>query len=225
MSKYVPDYKYYLYTHTRLDTNVVFYVGIGTVCKNAGGFVNKNARAFDKIQRNRIWKGITSRTNYRVDIILTSNDRKDVQDEEIRLISLYKRIIYNEGGTLANMTTGGEGAAGMVMSEEQKIKIRNSNLGKKRSVFTRQRVKIARKGQDMSHLHVPVVQCDINYNKIAEFPSLDSARKAMGIKGASTVIIKSCKARREMTLGYRWIYKDCYEDMFEEMNTTVFESY
>ena len=43
--------KYYVYSHTRLDKNEVFYIGIGTI-NNRDAY--KRSKAQDK--RNNIWK-------------------------------------------------------------------------------------------------------------------------------------------------------------------------
>ena len=51
---------YYVYQHTRLDTNEVFYIGISKV--------KKYKRARDKYDRSDFWKRIVNKTKYKIDI-------------------------------------------------------------------------------------------------------------------------------------------------------------
>ena len=71
----------YLYKHIRLDTNEVFYVGIG-------GKYRPNQK-----NRNTIWKRIVAKTDYKIEIILESNDYEFIKQKEIELIKSYGRII------------------------------------------------------------------------------------------------------------------------------------
>ena len=58
----------YLYRHIRIDTNEVFYIGIGGGNKYEKELSYK--RAYSKYDRNKYWKNITNKTNYIVEIIL-----------------------------------------------------------------------------------------------------------------------------------------------------------
>lgn len=96
---------YYLYTHTRLDKNVIFYVGIG----RSKTKTYKRAYQFSKNDRNTIWTKIYEKLkgNIRVDIIKVFDNIKDCQDAEIYLIKVIGRKI-DETGPLANLSSGGE---------------------------------------------------------------------------------------------------------------------
>lgn len=50
----VEDGRYYIYTHIRLDTNIVFYIRKGT----KRSFPNKYERAMSVKQRSKYWKYI-----------------------------------------------------------------------------------------------------------------------------------------------------------------------
>jgi hypothetical protein len=91
----------YLYRHIRLDTNEVFYVGIGTYLK----------RCFDRTRRNRFWKNIISKTKYRVDVIFEDIPREEAIIKEIEFIALYGRRDLGLG-TLVNLTDGGDSGGG-----------------------------------------------------------------------------------------------------------------
>lgn len=138
----------YLYTHTRLDTNEIFYVGIGSD--------NKFIRANSKNGRNIIWKRITNKTDYKVDIILDNISWVDACKEEIVLIKKYGRINLNTG-TLCNLTDGGEGSIGAIVSEATKKKMsikqsgpNNAMFGKKFSEEYRKKLSVAKIGKKQS---------------------------------------------------------------------------
>lgn len=97
----------YVYRHIRLDKNVPFYIGI---CRN--GKDTNFARAYNcnRYQRNKIWFRIYSKTKIEVEILFDDVSEEFAKAKEIEFISLYKRII--DGGTLANLTLGGDGVKG-----------------------------------------------------------------------------------------------------------------
>jgi hypothetical protein len=111
----------YLYRHIRLDKNEPFYVGIATHLK----------RAYDKSSRkNKIWKSIIAKTDYRVEILFDDLTREEALEKEIEFISFYGRIDLNTG-TLANHTDGGEEFNGLwnkgrKASEETRAKQREA---------------------------------------------------------------------------------------------------
>jgi hypothetical protein len=114
-----------VYRHIRLDKNVPFYIGIGKT----------ENRAFDKkYSRNKIWKGIVNRTEYRVDILFNNLTWKEACEKEKEFIKLYGRIDLGLG-TLCNMTNGGDGANGNIMSLEARKKIGESHKGEKHHQF------------------------------------------------------------------------------------------
>lgn len=100
-----------VYRHRRLDTNEIFYIGIG---KNKG-------RAFEKRNRNQYWVNIINKTNYSVEIIQKVDNWEDACELEMFLISEYGRKDLGLG-PLVNMTDGGEGSLGFKHSEETKKK-------------------------------------------------------------------------------------------------------
>lgn len=100
---------HYLYRHIRLDTNEVFYVGIGTVNKNESISSHERyyRRAYNNSKRNIFWKRVVSKTTYEVEILLESDDYDFIKQKEIEFISLYGRRDLGKG-TLVNLTDGGE---------------------------------------------------------------------------------------------------------------------
>jgi len=86
-----------VYRHRRLDTNDVFYIGIGD-----------NKRAHNKSARSVYWKNIVKKHGYSVEILATDLSREDACELEILLIQEYGRKDLGLG-KLINMTNGGDG--------------------------------------------------------------------------------------------------------------------
>lgn len=103
--------KHYLYQHIRLDTNEVFYIGVGTKYNHHKDYTRAKAKGK---QRNRIWRGIVKRVNYKVEVIEENDNYELIKNKEIELISKYGQII-KETGTLCNLTNGGDGILGVEM--------------------------------------------------------------------------------------------------------------
>lgn len=153
----------YLYRHIRLDTNQVFYIGIGS--DNKGKF----QRAYSRKCRNFHWGNVINKVSYDVEIILDDLTWEEACLKEIEFIKLYGRKDLNEG-TLVNMTNGGEGFTGLVFSdihkqnianaskgnknmvgkslqESTKNKLRDINLGKSHTVESKEKISAAMKGK------------------------------------------------------------------------------
>lgn len=117
-----------LYRHIRKDLNVPFYVGIGKNLK----------RAYSKTHRNNQWLSIVQKTEYDVHIILDEIDYEFAKEKEVEFIELYKRKV--DGGTLCNITKGGDGVLGIVHSQEARKKMGEPNKGKTISEWHRKKI-------------------------------------------------------------------------------------
>jgi predicted GIY-YIG superfamily endonuclease len=89
-----------VYQHKRLDTNEVFYVGIG---KNIN-------RAYSKHSRSKIWKDTIKNRKYSIEILFENLTWEEACIKEKELISKYGRKDLGTG-SLINLTEGGEGVA------------------------------------------------------------------------------------------------------------------
>lgn len=124
--------KAYVYRHRRLDTNEIFYIGIGSD--------SSYKRAHNKINRSDWWKSIVKRTKYQVEIIFNNILWEEACELESFLISLYGRKDKGEG-SLCNMTDGGDGALGNTWNigrkptEETLRKNREANSGEKNAFY------------------------------------------------------------------------------------------
>lgn len=100
--------RYYIYRHIRLDKNIPFYIGKGTVAENCVTHSVIYRRAYSELNRNIIWKGIAKRSGCEVEIIYETDCRKEIDRKEIEFIKLYGRIDLGTG-SLSNLTSGGDG--------------------------------------------------------------------------------------------------------------------
>lgn len=130
-----------VYRHRRLDTNEIFYVGIGDY-----------KRPYKKSIRSQFWKNIINKTNYQVEIIAENLDWETACELEEFLISLYGRKDLNTG-TLCNLTNGGEGACGYIMTNERKLELSKKRKGIKFSKETCNNISKARQGMKFSNKH------------------------------------------------------------------------
>jgi hypothetical protein len=107
----------YVYRHIRLDKNEPFYIGIGSD--------DSYFRANKKSQRNIHWKRIVSITDYEIEILVDNLNWDEAKKKEKEFITLYGRCDLGNG-CLVNMTEGGDGTVGKIMSNETKQKLSNS---------------------------------------------------------------------------------------------------
>lgn len=140
--------RHFIYKHTRLDTNEVFYIGVGTRPLNPQSlsFNELHRRAFLKATRNPFWMNITTKTNYKVEIVEYFNTYEEAEKKEIELIKFYGRRDLGLG-TLVNLTDGGKGQKNVHLrkhSEETKKKMSQSAKGKPKSKEHKEKLRQAK---------------------------------------------------------------------------------
>lgn len=131
--------KFYIYKHTRPDTQEVFYIGKGNTSKNSHEERYKTSSG-----RNKMWKSIVAKNNgiFIPEIICYCDTEVEVNRLEKLYIKQYGR--RNLGlGTLCNLTDGGDGSVGIIATEETRRKLsiafsgeKHPNYGKKLSKET-----------------------------------------------------------------------------------------
>ena len=135
-----------VYQHISLDTQEVFYVGVGVTQK----------RAYATSGRNKYWTNVTNKTEYRVEVLQEGLTWEEARQEEIRLIAQYGRKDLGKG-PLVNMTDGGDGSLGVIKSEEikhaLKKKMAGKGLGRKLPPKTIQKMRTAKLGKVLSPEH------------------------------------------------------------------------
>lgn len=211
----IEEGKYYLYRHIRLDKNEVFYVGIGTKSLKKDGY-NFYKRAFNVKNRTSFWKKIVNKTDYKVEIILESNNYTFLLQKEREFISLYGR--RNLGlGTLVNLTNGGEGKQDRVITDQQRLNMSLSHKGKKLSLERKiKSVSYLEKGWEKKKRRCFCY--DENGNFVKEFESITEASIYLtGDKTKGRQINNACKGLKNSgnnkickvgkVLGYFWSYE------------------
>lgn len=139
----------YLYRHIRHDKDEPFYIGIAIGNKDGG---NPYKRAFEKARRNNIWKRITDKTEYSVEILFDDISVEFAKQKEIEFIKLYGRIDLKTG-TLSNLTDGGDGTVNKVYTDDYRLKLSESQKGKIVSEETRKKISANKKNKKLSESH------------------------------------------------------------------------
>lgn len=130
------DPTYFIYLHRRADTGEVFYVGKGTHTHK-----KQYERAFVTKKRSKFWNAIVAKCGHSIELIADFFTEADAFAMERDLIALYGR--RRDGGSLCNLTLGGDGSSGLEKSFETLEKLRaavagerHANWGKKLSPET-----------------------------------------------------------------------------------------
>lgn len=138
-----------VYRHRRLDTNEIFYVGIG----------KSEKRAYSKRYRNPHWHNVVNKYDYSVEIIAEVDTWELACELEQFLIQEYGRRDLGTG-SLVNMTDGGDGSLnresprkGVTLSEETKRKMSEAKKGHKHSEETKLKISESSKGKKLSEEH------------------------------------------------------------------------
>lgn len=134
------DRTYFVYQHRRPDTGAIFYIGKG--CRTA---LKKYIRANTTSRRNIHWQRVVEKAGgFIVEVLIDFYDEADALSYEQALIAEYGRS--NLGGILCNITAGGEGQCGVVMTPEWRAKIGAANRGRPKPEHVKAAVSAAQRG-------------------------------------------------------------------------------
>lgn len=133
--------QFYTYKHERADTGEVFYIGKGKLKKLDCEPLFE--RAYEQASRNPHWKRIVAKHGLTVVILARFETDAQAQSHERLLIAAHGR--YDLGrGPLVNLTDGGDGWAGLLVTPETRRK-RSEHAKKKRSDAWVKSIRAARK--------------------------------------------------------------------------------
>ena len=191
-----------IYRHLK-PCGEVFYIGIG-----------KGKRPYVKSNRSKFWKNVVKKYGYKIEIVYSTTSWEDACELESFLIQLYGRKDLNKG-TLVNLTDGGDGTLNHKVTKEQRIKLRESRLGKKDSESTKLKKSKYSKNRTKSHtqnilnrIKKPVLQFSLNGEFIKKWDSLLSAETS------NYGYIRGCLNGKQKTSGgYFWIYEKDWRKM------------
>lgn len=174
----------YVYSHSRLDGSV-FYIGIG--------YSANYKRAFQRQKRNQHWKRIVDKHGLKVTLLLEEISWDEAISWEKYLIGLYGRVQFKQGN-LCNLTNGGEGIVGRVMSDEEKELVSKRMKGIRRQYNIDMAAQANRK---------PILQFTKQGIFVKEWDSLTDAMN----NGYSSHISEVCQGTRKSASGYVWSHK------------------
>lgn len=185
---------HYIYRHIRLDINKPFYIGIGTIYTKGNSYKSEYRRAFLKSKRSNFWKNITSKSKYKIEILIESNDYKFIKQKEIEFVTIYGRQDLGKGN-LVNLTNGGEGTLGRVINES-----------------TIDKLKTSRKLRGAIH-KVKIYQYDLQGNFIKEWCTIKDASSFCNVHISTLQKIAVNNVNNNYCKGYYWHsnYKDKVE--------------
>lgn len=178
---------FYAYIHARPD-GTPFYIGKG-----------RGRRATDFVARNAHHKNITAK--YGIKNILVSKHECSSEEFafalEVGMIKCFKRM----GVTLVNMTDGGEGPCGAIVSAETRAKMSASRTGKKlppHSDERRAKNSASKKGKP-GHLHTPESRAKLiaNHKGMTGLKHSEESRIKIGL--ASKGYVHTDEARAKMS--------------------------
>lgn len=178
----------YVYKHIRLDTNEIFYIGIGSD--------DTYRRSKTKDSRNKYWKNIYNKTKISVVIMFDKISFSDACLIEKELILYYGRFDLKTG-PLVNMTGGGEGNYNP--SQETRNKIRMSHLGKTFSLDHKKKLSLAKTGKSpwnkgKTGIYTEDVRKKISLSQIGRAISLEHRLKiGNSLRGKNSYKSKKCK--------------------------------
>jgi hypothetical protein len=113
------------YYHKRLDTNEIFYVGIG-----------EPYRPYEYTSRNPHWHHIVDKVGYEVIVIKENISWEEACEwEKIRIKEIGRRDLSL--GPLVNMTDGGDGVTGLDCNGEK-----NGFYGKNHTEYTKEKIRL-----------------------------------------------------------------------------------
>ena len=153
-----------IYRHTRLDTNTVFYIGIGKEVK----------RAYSKKGRNNYWKNIVNLCGYEVEILKKDLSWEDACELERALVSWYGRNDLDLG-LLVNMTDGGDGFSNL--STESREKLRQNWLGRKHTDKSKLNMSKAQKGKKKSEEHKKKLSENSSKHFLGKYHTIETLKK------------------------------------------------
>jgi hypothetical protein len=177
--------KAYVYTHTRLDTNEIFYVGIGTQ--------DNYKRASRSHNRTNYWNNIVKKCGWKVDVVFDNLTWEEACKIEVELIAKYGRVDLGTG-TLVNLTNGGEGTLKRITTPETRLKMSKSNKGRKYSEEHKAKTRNSMLGKNCKKI--------INTETGEVFKSVEEAANSIGISRVALSLKLTGKTKNKTNLNY-----------------------
>lgn len=197
---------YYVYLHLTLDEDIPFYVGKG-----------KNQRCKNHLHRSEWWNNIVNKHDYYIKILDINLTEEEAFSKEIEYINKYGRKQFGNGGTLINLTDGGEGSAGKIYTEEEKQKI-SEKYKNNPNIWSNGTIGIPKYGEENPNygntgesnpISKPVVKLSLNGEFLEKYSSVKLAGEYNNCKSNS--VSACCLGKRHQLKGYIYRYLEDYE--------------
>ena len=100
--------KYYVYGHYTKDTNILFYIGVGTILNlRSNKITQRYSRAYHSSNKTNIWKNVKNKHGIEVRILHEYYTKQESLNKEKELIEKFgRRVLRN--GYLTNICSGGK---------------------------------------------------------------------------------------------------------------------
>lgn len=186
----ISNNKYYVYGHINLTTNEIFYVGkgFGDRCSSLYG-------------RSKYWHRIVKKYGYDIITIEDGLTNEESLEREVYWIKRIGRKIY--GGTLINMTNGGDGGDTITNHPNKNeiiLKISNASKGSNNpnygGKFKNEDWLLK---QSISNSKSPLKVIDTKTNEVLIFNNSKDCAKALDAKPSN---IRMCKNRYKLKRRY-----------------------
>lgn len=194
-----PQNIFYVYAHRRATDGSIFYIGKG-----------KGFRASNVSSRNIHWRRIVKKHDYRIEFVKKEMDEKSAFELEEHLICELRL----SGFTLANITNGGEGESGRIITDEAKAKMKEAKLGKAQSPEHAAKSAISRLGHKNSKESTeksaakrrrPIINSDGEIFDSANHAKIE-LEKRMGRKIGALSISACARGDKPSAYGLSWSY-------------------
>ena len=201
---------YYIYVHCTLDEDIPFYIGKG-----------KKNRCKHHSDRSDWWKRIVAKHDYYIKILEINLTQEVALSKEKEYILKFGRRQFKNGGTLVNLTDGGDGVSGKIFTDEEREALskkfkENPELwssGKRGeyfgvSIFGTDNQNYVNRGE-LNPLSKKVVKLSLKGEFIEMYNSVLEA--AVDNNTSGSAVSCSCLNKRHQLKGYVYRFLDDYE--------------
>lgn len=207
LRRWVADYKtygeavfskegtYFVYMHVSPAPSNKVYIGQtkqNPVTRWHYGTGYHTNKYFSQAIKKYGWK------NFEHKILFYGLSHEEANEKETELIKKYRANDRRYG---YNITEGGDGSHGVIVSKETREKISRVQRGKKISDYHKNRISLAN-----GH---PVKQYTLSGECIAQFHSTGEAARHLGKPSSQQAhIVACCNGKRHQAYGYRWSWEE-----------------
>lgn len=183
---------FYVYLHRKATTGAVFYVGKG-----------QGSRAWSAKSRSAYWRNVVAKHGLRVELVQEGMQEWWAFEFEQELIALYGRRDLGLGA-LANLSDGGDGPTGRVVSKEQ----RERHSACMRQLFDAGVLR--RRSEALLAYAAKLQKAVVCYETGVTFPSAKKAAAWLRHEGwpraVGHAVCDACNGKVAKAYGYHWLY-------------------